>query len=147
MTVAAPDLSQIAADIWTAMLGLELTEAREGSLEGVETLTGCVQITGDWEGAVTVELGAGLAARAAASMFGMPPAEVTEEEVGDTVGELANVAGGNVKSTLGGTCQLSLPSVTRGRDYRVSVRGSEVVERAVLSCDGDVVVVTMLARR
>jgi chemotaxis protein CheX len=146
MTVAAPDLGQIAADIWTAMLGLDLTEIREGSLDSLETLTGCVQITGDWTGAVTVQLCLALATTATASMFGMEPEEVSEEEISDTVGELANMAGGNVKSLLVGSCQLSFPSVTRGVDYQLSVPGSSIVDRSVLSCDGELVVVTMLAR-
>ena len=143
---AAPDLAEITCEIWTAMLGLDLVEVPDGDLAGEEAMTGSVQITGDWEGAVTVQLSQELASRAAASMFGMAPAEITDDEAADTVGELANMAGGNVKSLLPGRCQLSLPSVTAGRDYHISVRGSEVLKRAVLSCDGQLVVVTMLVR-
>jgi chemotaxis protein CheX len=146
MPVAAPELARIAADIWTSMLGLELEEDRLGDLTATETLTGCVQITGDWEGAVTVQLGTALARRATAVMFGMELDEVTDEEIGDTVGELANMAGGNVKSLLAGSCQLALPSVTSGRDYTVSVRGAEPIDAVTMSCEGEVVIVTILAR-
>jgi chemotaxis protein CheX len=146
MPVAAPELGRIAADIWTAMLGLELTEERGGDLDAVETLTGTVQITGDWEGAVTVQLGAALARRATALMFGMAEDEVDAEEISDTVGELANMAGGNVKALLAGSCQLALPSVTSGRDYTTTVRGTTLVDAATMSCEGELVIITILAR-
>jgi chemotaxis protein CheX len=146
MTVMAPDLARIAQDIWTAMLGLELTEVPVGNLDQQETLTAGVQITGDWEGAVTIALGVELATRATAVMFGMEPEEVGDEEIADTIGELANMTGGNVKSLLDGTCQLSLPSVTRGRDYQITVPGSRMLDHTVLDCDGHLVVITLLAR-
>ncbi len=145
-TVAALDLTAIVSEIWTSMLGMELFEERDAELVG-ETLTGCVQITGPWEGAVTVQLDAALATRVTGVMFGMEPDEIVDEYVSDTVGELANVAGGNVKALLAPGCSLSLPSVTQGTDYRVYVPGAETVERSVLRCtSGGLVVVSMLAR-
>jgi chemotaxis protein CheX len=145
-TVAALDLTAIVSEIWTSMLGMELVEDRDAELEG-ETLTGCVQITGPWEGAVTVQLDAALATRVTGVMFGMEPDVIVDEYVSDAVGELANVAGGNVKALLEPGCSLSLPSVTRGTDYRVYVPGAETVERSVLRCaSGGLVVVSMLTR-
>ncbi|MBS3940135.1 MAG: chemotaxis protein CheX [Actinobacteria bacterium] len=149
MTTTTIDLQQIGAEIWAAILGLDLQPADAVAQHDsdVVVVTGVVQITGDWAGAVTVQVSEGLARTATALMFGSDPADVTEEEITDTVGELANMTGGNVKSLLAGNCQLSLPSVTTGRDYQVHISGAEVVERATACCDGELVVMTMLERR
>jgi chemotaxis protein CheX len=142
------DLQQIGAEIWAAILGLELeaVEATAAHCEQVRVITGVVQITGDWAGAVTVQVSEDLARTASALMFGSETDDVTEDEITDTVGELANMTGGNVKSLLAGNCQLSLPSVTTGRDYHVHISGAEVVDRTSSDCDGELVVMTMLER-
>jgi len=148
-TVTSVDLQQIGTDIWAAILGMVLQPADALAHHGeeVRVVTGCVQITGDWSGAVTVQCSAHLARVATAVMFGSTPDDVTEDEVCDTVGELANMTGGNVKSLLPGSCQLSLPAVTTGRDYHVFIPGAEVVDRVTADCNGELVVMTMLERR
>jgi CheY-specific phosphatase CheX len=148
MELTDADLQRIAGDIWAAMLGLELkpNHAIDHHHEDERVVTGTVQITGDWAGAVTVQVSDVLARRAAAIMFAMEDDEINDEEVADTVGELANMVGGNVKSTVVGTAALSLPSVTSGRDYRLSIPGSATRERLAMDCDGDLVVVTLLQR-
>jgi chemotaxis protein CheX len=148
MHTSTVDLGQIASDIWAAMLGLELTASTVTSYpRNSLVVTGSVSITGDWTGAVTVQCSDALSQRATALMFGLEPDEVTEEEISDTVGELANMAGGNVKALLGGSSQLSLPSVTTGRDYHVAIPGAEPVDRLAMDCDGELVVLTLLERR
>lgn len=148
MDLTQVDLHQISNDIWAAMLGLELKpNPASGTHEPDErVVTGCVQITGDWAGAVTVQCSDRLARRATALMFAMEEDETSEEEVTDTIGELANMTGGNVKSLLAGSCQLSLPSVTSGRDYTVVIPGATPVDRVASDCDGELVVVTVLQR-
>lgn len=143
------DLERIAGDIWAAMLGLELKPSHDVTTHDPEerVVTGLVQITGEWEGAVSVQASERFANRAASLMFGMEQDEVGTEEVNDTVGELANMTGGNVKSMLPGTQQLSLPSVTSGRDYAVSLPGTVTTGRLSLDCDGELIVLTLLARQ
>ncbi len=148
MDLTQVDLHQIAADIWAAILGLELkpNPAVDTHEPGERIVTGNVQITGDWSGAVTVQCSERLARHAAALMFGMDDAEVAEDEVTDTMGELANMTGGNVKSLLTGSCQLSLPSVTSGIDYTLVIPGASPVDRVVSECDGELVILTLLQR-
>ncbi len=149
MDAPVVELDRIASDIWTAMLGLTLEPYHDAPVfpPDQRVATGVVQITGDFEGAVTIQLGDTKARDIAAVMFAMEPEEVGDEEVSDAVGELANMTGGNVKSTICGSCQLSLPSVTSGRDYHVSLPGTAVRERIGMTCDGDLVVITMLTRQ
>ena len=52
-------------------------------------------------------------------MMGCGPADpVSDEDVNDVIGELANIVAGKLKSCLratGGACNLSLPTITRGQ--------------------------------
>ncbi len=148
MDISTVELDRIASDIWSAMLGLTLEPHYDAPVfpPDERVATGIVQITGDFEGAVTIQLTGAKAREVAAVMFAMEPDEIGDEEVSDAVGELANMTGGNVKSTMCGTCQLSLPSVTSGRDYQVSVPGTAVRDRIGMTQDGDLVVITLLMR-
>ena len=148
MQTPTVELDRIISDIWAAMLGLTLEAHHDAPVfpTDMRVATGVVQITGDFEGAVTIQLSEQKATEVAGLMFAMEPEEIGEEEVSDAVGELANMAGGNVKSTLAGSCQLSLPSVTSGRDYHVSVPGTVVRDRIGMTCQGQLVVISMLAR-
>ncbi len=47
----------------------------------------------------------------ASALFEMPVDEVTQDEVGDALGELVNVLGGNVKSVLPAPSTMSLPRI------------------------------------
>jgi chemotaxis protein CheX len=149
MDPSEADLERIAGDIWAAMLGLELKPHHELATHDPDerVVTGLVQITGDWEGAVSVQASERFARRAAGLMFAMEEGEVDTEEINDTIGELANMTGGNVKSLIEGSCQLSLPSVTSGRDYAVSLPGTKTTGRLSLDCDEELVVMTLLQRQ
>ena len=148
MNAATVELDRITSDIWTAMLGLTLEPYYDAPVfpPDQRVATGIVQITGDFEGAVTIQLAESKARQVAAIMFAMEPEEIGDEELSDAVGELANMTGGNVKSTMAGSCQLSLPSVTSGRDYHVSVPGTSVRDRIGMTCQGELVVITLLMR-
>ncbi|MFM2153650.1 MAG: hypothetical protein RL199_2085 [Pseudomonadota bacterium] len=128
-------LRDFADNIWSTMLGLTLEPVPAPEAEAY--ITGCVHITGDWQGAVTVELAVPLAHRAAAALFAMEPSELGDGEVSDAVGELANMIGGNVKALLTGTCQLSLPAVVQGREYALSVSKGRLAATAALSSESD----------
>lgn len=149
MVMTPGELQGISNEIFEAVLGLVLEPVAhdEDFPADQRVMTAMVQITGDWTGAVTVEMPSELARTAAAIMFGMEPEEPEASDVRDTAGELANMAGGNVKSTLGGSCQLSLPSVTEGLSYEINVPGSKVSERVAFHCEGSLVVVAILERK
>lgn len=145
MDLSHVDLYRITADIWAAILGLELkpNPATDEHDADRTIVNAYVQITGDWAGAVMVQVSHDLGRTAAAAMFAMEPDEVSDEEITDTVGELANMAGGNVKSLLEGSCQLSLPAVTTGRDYQVNILGASPLQRMTADSDGELVAVTL----
>ncbi len=129
MELQPGDIRQIVSDIFEAMLGLPVADG-PAEMDGTRRLTACVQISGDWEGAVVVDCTEVLARRVTGSMFGLEPDGASPEDVLDAIGEVANVAGGNVKALLGAECALSLPTVTEGVDLRMSVPGMRVVAEA-----------------
>ncbi|MCC9643233.1 chemotaxis protein CheX [Rhodopirellula sp. JC740] len=79
-----------------------------------DRLVGCVQIQGDWTGAVEINTPLELGRKAAGAMLMMPESDVSMEDVQDTIAELSNMVGGSIKAILPGQSSLSLPSVASG---------------------------------
>ncbi len=148
MQLSETDLREVVESVWSSMLGLELAPAARGydREPEVRNLTGTVQITGEWTGAVMVDLPEQLARDAAAAMFGMESDDLGEEEVLDALGEVANMIGGNVKGLIDGDCKLSLPTIAEGADFRVAVPGSSTHTLLVFDCDGKPFQVKLLVR-
>jgi chemotaxis protein CheX len=148
MNIGASEIGQYVESIWDAVLGLGV---RPGGTEmpgpRSDYLTGCVQITGAWEGAVTLDCPTALARQAAGILFGEQPAETTTEQVHDVVGELTNMIGGNLKALLPSPCYLCLPAVADGSDYALRVLGSRVLSRAGFECGERPFVVTVIERQ
>lgn len=138
MAIVESDVRQSVETIWSSMLGLDVQPGRPIPISHGEPdlLTGCVQITGAWQGAVTLDCSAELARQAAALMFGIEPHGVNQEQVQDAIGELTNIIGGNFKSLLPEPCHLSLPAVTEGTDYAFRVLDCRMLMRLNFICDG-----------
>ncbi len=79
-----------------------------------DRLVGCVQIQGDWAGAVEINTPMDLGRKAAAAMLMVDEADVSMEDIQDTIAELSNMVGGSIKAILPGQSTLSLPSVASG---------------------------------
>ncbi|MBI5549018.1 MAG: chemotaxis protein CheX [Deltaproteobacteria bacterium] len=146
MNVSSDQLQDMMVNIWTSVLGLPITPAAEEVAPQGISLTACVHITGAWEGALVLECPKETSRRAAAAMFGMETAEVSDAEMRDAVGELANVAGGNFKALLPGGCQLSLPTVVEGEKYTVIVGKSRLLGSRSFHTEGERVVLNILER-
>ena len=116
------DLGDIAEQVWSSYLdpdGLSpllpfASDAHEKTRTHGESLCASVSITGAWHGHVVVSCSAQAAQHAAAALLAMDVAEVTQQDTIDALGELANIVGGNVKSTLPSVCAISLPHVITG---------------------------------
>ncbi len=136
--VTADDVCSIAQDVWSSFLVLDLEEHPLGKaalpLDG-RTMTGCVHVSGEWQGSIFVELTSDHAVQAAEAMFAADPGSLTPGEVGDAIGELTNMVGGNIKSLLPAPSKLSLPSVAEGLSYTVRVPGATLVDEITLVCE------------
>jgi chemotaxis protein CheX len=130
------------------MLGLEAKpqpSLTSGSVRQ-KFVTGCIQITGAWQGAVTVECSGGLARNVAAIMFGMDACDVCQDHINDALGEITNIISGNIKALLPEPSHLSMPAVTEGTDYFFTICGSKPVSEASFSCDGRPFKITVLEK-
>ena len=114
--------------------------------KGQRYITASVQISGEWDGVVSLNTPGELARKFAGIMFEIEPDEATDEDIEDAMGELANMTGGSYKSLLEGTCELGLPVVTDGIDYIVRFPGSRVDSEVGFDSEGVPFHVTVLVR-
>jgi chemotaxis protein CheX len=145
MITIGADIEGITRTIWATLfdLPLELGDAGEPGAES--SVTSCVQIDGDWHGALVLKCPMALAQTLTAQMFQTESAPDLDD-VRDALGELANMVGGNVKALLPAPSQISLPAVAMGSDYQLSVVGTSEVASISFSCDGHPLLVTLLQR-
>lgn len=130
------DIRQLVDLIWASVLGMVVRPADPAPADARGCLTGCVQITGAWQGAVTLTLPEGLVRRAAGILFDVPPEEVNTEQLHDALGELTNIVGGNIKALLPGLCFLALPAVVEGADYCLAFPEGRLLTQTAFQCDG-----------
>jgi chemotaxis protein CheX len=138
----------ITQNIWESILGLEIQRSRDVApltqATRERSLTGCVQLAGAWEGSVFLYCSAALAGEVAATMFGTSPETLRSGDVEDALGELTNMVAGNLKIVLPRPCQLSLPAVVEGIDYRVIVPGTKISAQVLFESNSKPLLVTVL---
>jgi chemotaxis protein CheX len=128
------DLGRIAHDIFDTMLGVEVQPTEQEWRPAKDRLTGAVYLAGAWRGAVLLECDHDQACHFTHRLMAIPLPEEVNDDVRDTMGELANMLGGNLKSVLPHGVVLSMPSVVEGSDYSLRVCGGKaVVERVAYS--------------
>jgi chemotaxis protein CheX len=142
VAIDGDDVAVIVEGIFTELLGLGVERGPTAPVDaGARQLTGAVRISGAWEGAVTVDCPYALAHRTAAAMLGAEPAD--EADVADALGEVANMAGGNIKALLPGPSELSLPVVTERAGPAAPASG--VLTRLGFACQGLPLTITVTA--
>ena len=143
------DVRQLVESIWatTVDMVMEACPVPEVDRER-DQMSGTIHITGGWNGAIRVDCTERLAREACSRMFEQTPEETSEEEVCDTLSELTNMTGGNIKAILAelseGDCRLSLPSVTAGRAFKVKHPGAEQILQLGFTCAGEPLTVTVV---
>jgi chemotaxis protein CheX len=100
-------------------------------------ITGCVRISGAWQGTVVLQASVGLATEVARRMFRIEARDVVEEDLRDALAELTNMIGGNIKSLVPSPSFLSIPTVTTDNDFVLPLSGAELVNDISISCGGD----------
>jgi chemotaxis protein CheX len=107
------DLAEMVDQVWISYLdpeGIDPLIRQEEPIDSDEVHSS-VSITGSWHGHIVYASSTVAARRAAAAFLAMEADEVSQEDVSDVLGELANIVGGNVKAMLPPGCFLSLPQV------------------------------------
>ncbi len=143
------EVADIVNNVWQSLLEFDITliDEPEPVSRSQWALTGCIQITGAWRGAITATCGESLGRQIAGAMMGLSPEDVTREDLSDSIGEIINMVGGNVKALLPSPCQLSLPSVTSGGQFELTVSRAEVVDTLHFQSLGFPIVLQVLHER
>jgi CheY-specific phosphatase CheX len=122
-------------EIFDKMLSMNVEIFDTESQENIDDkkIVGAVSFTGDVMGWMSIHVSDCFAHLITASMLGMEIDEIEgEEEIHDVIGELSNMIGGNLKSLFcdtGFPCQLSVPSITSGSDFKIDPAGWMKSER------------------
>ena len=118
--VTTEDLEAITTEVWTAYLLDDdepmLPVAARDDDQQEDVVHASVGVHGAWSGQVVHEIAPQAAELVARAMLGLD--EVGPADVGDAVGELVNMVGGNVKSVMPSPSTLGLPMVVQGRVTR-----------------------------
>lgn len=138
------EIRQFVTDIWSTFLNMKVapTETPFKPKGNGNTLAGCVQITGEWQGSVTLYAPKEIGKKIAATMYGLSEAEVVDKQVQDVIGEITNVLAGNIKSILPAPCSISLPCVAI-TDFNLHHPGSEMLTAVNFDCEGLAFLVVM----
>lgn len=135
------------------VLGIMLELSPESECEttdlarGERAFTGCVHISGQWQGAVIVQASQGLGELFAGKFFEISPDKVLDDDIRDAVTELTNMIGGNIKGQVPGPSYLSIPSVTIGTDFDFQLPGTDAITEVSVCCHGHPLKITLCESR
>ena len=119
-------------EVFDTMLSMPLVEKEGRDFPATDRIVGSVSMAGSVSGTVNIHVSNTFACQLTANMLGMDLDEIeSDEEVHDVIGELSNMIGGDLKSRLcdaGFECELSIPSITSGRDFNIESKGWAVNE-------------------
>jgi len=115
-------------EVFRLMLGINCQRSiGQVEISEPESVTAVVGFGGLLSGACVFRSGASTAIKIAAHMTGME-FETVDETVEDGIGEICNMLAGAWKSKvpdLAVHCDLSIPAVITGRDYKIHVQAPE----------------------
>jgi chemotaxis protein CheX len=149
VVVNANDLAEMVEQVWVSYLDPEGINPLipTGDEEQPSDVHSSVSITGSWSGHVVYASSETAAKRAAAAFLAMEVEEVSEEDVTDVLGELANIVGGNVKAMLPAGALLSLPQVVMAPDKATRYPSEERITGLYGTWDGEPVSISMWQSR
>lgn len=115
-----------AREVFETMVFMGLEESAEQTVTlNEETLLGMITFKGSLEGCLGVCCTVQCARTIAANMLGMDSSEsLTENDINDAIGEIANMVMGALKTRIQeeiGTIEVSIPSVVQGHQLRNSL--------------------------
>jgi len=145
--IATEDVVAITQNIFSTMLEMETYPiSTDVATERVYEIVGCIQILGEWSGTVLLKTTVALASVVGSRMLMLSVDELEDSDRQDTVAELTNMIGGNIKSVVPSPSNLSLPTVTNGTDFKLRLYGSSVISEIVFQCAEQVFSVVVLKK-
>lgn len=135
-TLKTEDVTRVVRDVFSSMLSMDVVPTNGDSPppQAATKVSASVGITGDWNGALTLECDHPTACFLAGAMLESDPFPALDDDVRDVLGEIVNILGGNIKGILEGHSSLSLPMVVEGTDYNINVINGQELVRLPLTC-------------
>jgi chemotaxis protein CheX len=149
VVVKESDLAEMVEQVWVAYLDPEGLSPliRTGDDGQPSEVHSSVSITGSWTGHIVYASSTAAARKAAAAFLAMEPDEVSQDDVSDVLGELANIVGGNVKAMLPPGAALSLPQVVLAPEGATRYPNAQRVSGLYGVWDGEPVSISMWQSR
>ncbi len=127
-------IDEAIANLFLTMLATEVAQIDEEPSHH-EFVTALLGFGGTWKGAFAFECGRAQALAFARRFMQDDNLVEFNEDVRDTVGELANVIAGNLKSFLPAGVTMSPPTIIEGSDYKIRVCREKLVGSTAFSTD------------
>jgi chemotaxis protein CheX len=147
--VSNADLADVVNEIFSSMAGMDL--APSSNIIPFDRRAGyvvsSVQIVGEWQAAVRLDIDLALARQACANLVGLQPDDLSAQDIRDAAGELANMAAGSVKALCSPLSRLSLPNVAVGTDFEFSVAQGTVVQQGSFTHPSGVLTVSVIEKQ
>jgi len=118
-------LTKAISNVFNMMLSMEaeFIDAGFQAPAGNSRIVGTVSFAGNVMGNINIQVNDAFARIMTAAILEMELDEIEgEEEIYDVIGEVCNMIGGDLKSRLcdaGYLCELSIPSITSGDNYKI----------------------------
>lgn len=142
--ISNEDILTIVQNILSTMLELEAIPCELSPLEKrSDQVTGCIQISGQWQGEVVIQSSEKLARTFASRLFGESGESLTEADIRDAFAETTNMIGGNIMGQVPSPSFLSIPSVTTGQDSDYHVASATAIRDLALDCNSDILRIMM----
>jgi len=132
-------VSHAVSEMFDKMLSMQVQVSQIDALKTISgnRIVGSVSFAGQVMGNISIQVPHDFARVMTAAMLGMELEEVKgEEEVHDVIGEVSNMVGGSMKSRFcdsGLPCELSIPTIMSGNDFKVESMDWVRSERFVFS--------------
>ena len=124
--ITTEEAIDLAIEVWRGFLGVELVPRFDEPvhLPPESSVSGCVTLKGSWYGGIVITLPVSLGVTVTKAALALDDPQ--PDDVGDVVGELANMMAGRLKHQLPPDTQISLPMVATGDHFHLSIPGARV---------------------
>jgi CheY-specific phosphatase CheX len=129
------ELVRIATEVFGVMADIVAAPVTAPWPPSEELVTAAIYFTEPWKGAMMLECVLPLAFGFTSRLMSVPPPTSVDADVCDSLAELVNMVAGNFKALMPAETGISIPSVVRGRDYVLQLRGSKTLSQVVFATE------------
>ena len=135
MSEIEEQLAEVCETVWELALSMGLERCDPDRFcPGNSDSWATVNLIGGDVNSLILECSTEAARLAAGVMFGLEQTEISPEDMQDTVGELVNVIGGNLRGVFDGNTGIATPSVACGQCS--VIESNHLVGQVAFECDG-----------